>query len=177
MPLSDLTTTNNIVGGTDNTTIGNVGDRLKVDSVFNPSINYRKFIYEEAQTARGTVINPTSWVNVYSYIGSGVLYGFLINLEGANGGEGSRWFFDLLIDNTFSVFGTNGMMFSDLIDNNAYDLLSSLDEFCGLASDANIVKTNFDRTPIYFASSIKVRVRRINSAKKFKAGIVKISKD
>lgn len=178
MPLSDLTTTNNIVGGTDGTAIGNVGDRLKVDSIISPqTTSFRKFSYDDATLARGTSVNPTSWVTTYEYTGSGLVYGFLMNLEGASGAEGSRWYFDLLIDNAFSVFGTNGMLFSDLTDGNIYDSLSGTDSFCGVNTDTNLVKVDFQMFPIYFSSNIKTRVRRITSSKKFRAGLIKISKD
>lgn len=177
MPLSDLTTTNNVVGGTDNTPIGNVGDRLKVDAILNNSSSYRRLAYEDATLARETTINPTAWVDAYSYTGSGLLYGFLLNLEGASGAEGSRWYFDALIDNTFSVFGTNGMLFSDLTDGNIYDSFSGTDDFSGLNTDSNLVKLDLETFPIYFATSLKIRIRRVTSARKFRAGLVKIGKD
>lgn len=164
-------------GDTNGTLIGNVGDRLKVDTVLNSSSTYKKLAFEDATLTRETSVSPTAWVDAYSYTGSGLLYGFLLNLEGASGAEGQRWYFDVLIDGTFSVFGTNGMLFSDLTDSNIYDSFSGTDDFSGLNTDANLVKMDFETFPIYFSTSIKVRIRRITSARKFRAGLVKIGKD
>lgn len=177
MPLSDLTTTNNIVGSTDNTPIGNVGDRLKVDTILNNSLSYRRFAFEDAQLARDTTINPSAFTTVYEYSGSGLLYGFLVNLEGASWAEGQRWYINVLIDNTFNMFGTNGLLFSDMTDSNVYDSFSGTDQFDGINTDGNLFKADFMSFPIYYASNVKIQVKRIISARKFRAGLVKIAKD
>lgn len=167
-----------IMGGTDNTRIGNVADRVKADVEIS-SVNYftKKVTYLDATLARGSVVPLTTWTSFYSYTGSGNLIGFLATLEGANGAEGTRWYVRIVIDGTFYPFGTNGILISDITDANVYNIGAIVGNFCGVEMNNNSLHYDVITNPIKFSTSISLEVYRISSTKKFKAGLIVIIKD
>ena len=174
MSWGDLTPQNQIKGDTTGVYIGNVGDRLKVIATQELKNNLQ---FYDATLARGTVIAVTTWTSFYSYTGAGQFYGFLANLEGASGAEGSRWYVRVIIDGTKYVFGTAGLLISDLTDANLYNIADLTSQFCGLGMQGNVIRYQNLQAPIYFSTSIDFQVYRISSTKKFRAGIICIGKD
>lgn len=167
-----------IMGGTDNTRIGNVADRLKVDSEISAINNItKKITYKDAQLARETVIAINTWTSFYSYTGSGKLIGFLANLESALGADGARWYVRIVIDSTFYPFGINGILISDITDANVYNIGAIVGNFCGIELNGNALHFDLIASPIAFASKIELQVYRITSTKKFRAGLVVLIKD
>jgi hypothetical protein len=167
-----------VMGGTDNSRIGNVGDRYKVDSDTS-AISYfsKKVTYLDATLARESVIPLTTWTSFYSYTGSGQLIGFLANLEGASGAEGARWYIRMVIDGTFYPFGTNGILISDITDANLYNIGAIVGNFCAVEFNGNAFHYDVMTNPIRFSTSISLEVYRISSTKKFRAGLVVLIKD
>jgi hypothetical protein len=132
--------------------------------------------------ARGTSITAASgWNQVYSYTGSGTLAGYILNLE-----TNADWQTRLVID-TQEIFGSNGILSTDLVNDSIYDAdpsgksIPELDQTLGIFSGAH------DRQmwsgplliPIKFSASVKIFVRRATGAatKKFQAGLIIIQKD
>ena len=82
---SDLTPENSIDGGTDGTSIGNTGDRLKVDADITSigSGTYPTMQCPEVDSFRnGNISLPnfaSGYGDIYSYSGSGEFYEFIIN--------------------------------------------------------------------------------------------------
>lgn len=136
------------------------------------------FFFEDAQLARDNQPALNTWTDIYSYTGMGKFYGAVINLEGAAGAEGNKWYVNVKVDSSLDIFGANGILVSDISDNNIYDLLDLQPNlFCGLGMHDNAVRLDFDKMPINFQSRIQVQIRRITSLRKFKAGLIKLSKD
>jgi hypothetical protein len=168
-------------GASDNTLIGNNGDRLKVDAAFTSATTTvpswsKKLRYEEMTTlSRGTSIaTSTTWTTIYSYTGSGFLAGFLVNVETFSG-----WEFRFLVDGDtiFSLADT------DITGDAIFDLDDITDVN---QSSLGLSKSSHDRlvfhaplsSPIYFGTSVTVQIRRPTAgAKKFQAGLVVLSKE
>ncbi len=94
-----------IVGDSDGTLIGNVGDRMKVDAEVTiipssgtiPSVG-SKLRYDDMNAstggiARGTSISTGVWTKIYEYLGSGIVTSCLINLE-----DKKNWAIRLQVD-------------------------------------------------------------------------------
>ncbi len=65
-------------GTTDNTLIGNVGDRLKVETSVTGSANISSKFRVEFNQSTQTVTNPTL-TTIFTYSGSGLLFGFYLD--------------------------------------------------------------------------------------------------
>lgn len=172
-----------IVGNTNGTTIGNTGDRLKVDAQFSsvtttvPSwssnLKYIDMNASNGGVARNTSIS-TTYTNVFNYSGSGFLAGFIINLESFN-----EWTIKLAIDGVTSM----EILTSDLTSDTIYDMDDVTDVnqvYLGLS------KGSHDRfvfhaplnSPIRYNYSITISVKKSGGAgKKFQAGIIILSKE
>lgn len=170
-----------INGGTNNTTIGNVTDRLKVDaaitSVSANATTPKNIIFEDGTLARDTQPALTVWTNVYSYTGAGKFYGCLVDLEAAGAGESDKWFINVVFDTTFKVFGTNGILCDDIINTAVYGLLTVPGDFAGLGFIGNVFRINLGDFPVSFSSKLEIQIKRITTLKKFKACLVKLTKD
>jgi len=168
-------------GNTDGTLIGNVGDRLKVDAIFNSATTTtpswsKKLRYDDmSAVARNTSIAPsTNWTTIYSYSGSGFIAGMLINVETFNG-----WEFRLRVDANTIFSLSDHEITSDTI----YDL----DDITDMnQSMLGLSKSSHDRLvwhaplniPLYYAQSVEVQIRRLASgAKKFQSGLIILSKE
>lgn len=174
-----------IVGGTTGATIGNVGDKLKVEASF-PNVTTtvpswsNKLRYDDMNVANGGVArgasipNSATWTTLYTYSGSGFIGGFICNVETFSTG----WEFRLIVDGQtiFSLLDT------DLAADAIYDVDDITDvnqAFFGLS------KGSHDRflwhppmfSPLYYSSSVVVQLRRQAGAKKFQAGLIVLSKE
>lgn len=174
MSWGDLTPDNQIKGATDGTLIGNVLDRLKVNSV---GATRNNIAYYDATLARNSVIAVTTWTSFYSYTGAGQCYGFIANLENSSGPEGARWYVRMIIDGTIYPFGTNGILIDDITSTNSYKISDLTMNFCGIGMQGNAFRFDAFTNPIYFNTSIDFQVYRLSSTKKFKAGLICIGKN
>lgn len=129
--------------------------------------------------ARGTSITNSAWVDVYSYTGSGYLAGFILNLE-----TFIDWLVRLTIDGQEIIISSDGIISDEITADTIYDL----DDVTDINQAAlGISKGSHDRLvftpplniPIYFASSISIKVKRVatKASKKFQAGLIWISKE
>lgn len=183
-----------ISGSSDGTTIGNVGDRLKVDASVvlagGATQSYTsKLRYDDMNTSTGTLARGASvtiasgWNKVYGYSGSGALIGCVISLETKD-----DWQVRIVIDGE-ELFGTgtgNGILSTDLTADAIYDTDPSGKSIPELDQDLGIFWGQHDRfmwcgpilIPVSFNSSVDVYVRRAvgSSTKKFQAGYVVIEK-
>lgn len=129
--------------------------------------------------ARLTPITNTTWVNVFSYSGSGYLSGFLLNVE-----TFPLWRFRIIVDGSDIMIDSNGMLTDNMTDDNIYDLDVDLDVS---QTSVGMSKGSHDRilfnpplgTPIYFQTSIQIQLKRDTGAgnKKFQAGLIIMSKE
>lgn len=169
---------NTITGGTDNTTIGNIGDNLKVTSSpstvagFSSSWSSKLRYDDMTGVARGTNIS-TSWTTVYTYSGSGNLAGMFINVETFN-----DWEFRLVVDGE-TIFSLNS---GDLTSDTLYDLDDVTDTnqgFLGLSKGSHdrLVWHSPLSYPIRYNSSVQVQLRLVSGTKKFQAGLIILSKE
>lgn len=65
-------------GNTDNTLVGNVGDRLKVDALISDSSHINKKFRVDFNTTTQVVTNP-NYSTIYSYSGTGKFWGFYLD--------------------------------------------------------------------------------------------------
>lgn len=171
-----------INGATNGTPIGNIGDRLKVDTL--PSSNTstvpswsKKLRYDDMNASTGGVARGTSiatsanWTTVYSYSGSGFLAGWILNMETFTG-----WEFQMVVDGEVLF----QMIDTDITGDTIYDFDDFADDMLG------ITKGSHDRliyhppmnSPIYYATSVQIKIRRPTAgAKKFQAGLIILSKE
>jgi len=179
-----------IRGNTDDTLIGNVVDRLKVDAqitstsasgvaAFSAKLRYNDMNASTGGVARGTtIIADNNWIKLYEYIGSGLFTGISLGIATAN----SKWNIRLVLDSTEEIFGSNGLLTDDV------------DNFYGLAvGTQNVITTGlnigtnasffFASSPTYhptrFTSKIQLFVRReVGTGNKlFNAGLIVHTKD
>jgi len=174
-------------GATDNTLIGNVGDRLKTESArpalvtdsipsLTSLLSYDDMNALTGGTARGTIINDTIATTVYNYIGTGLLFGLVTTLEKLDGG----WIINIVVDGR-DIFGPGGMDTRDLDKDNLYAFDTNKrtdDPWMGIdvQKDTFRWKSPFD-LPIRFNSSIEVKVKRTIGNKKFRAGLITVYKE
>lgn len=173
-----------IKGATDNTSIGNIGDRLKVTSEITavtgtPRYDASKLHYIDLNASVGGInreaLISTTFVNLYSYTGSGGLHSFLLTLE-----DSKNAYVRIVVDGThYPLFGTTGLFLDDCDKGNLYDMhdlsergLTPLD--LTYHDDTIILKTDY---PIGFNTSITIQARRVADSKKFRAGFIRIIKD
>jgi len=187
MPISDSNTTDNydntvavINGGTDNTSIGNVGDRLKVDALLTfppaqfPSVDYHLKIDDmnvaNGGIARGTALT-TSFQTLYKYTGSGHVFGFSINNSNEEG-----CYIRLIIDG-IDIFSSTGISTTDIAGSSGYDMHDvDVDlHICAIFTWNNSTSFNFT-TPITYSSSIEIQEREISTNVVFRAGVIKLTK-
>ena len=168
-----------IKGDTDGTKIGNVGDELKVHSSIQPgsvaclttSLKYIDMNASVGGVARGTNIG-TTFVDVYSGSGAGVILGFLVTMEN---GE-SNWRIRLEVD-SIEVFDVDVEDFEDdQVYNYKVGNLNTLTRSLGF-NYRN--KTLFweapSQFPLCFTSTVVVQARRTSGNKKFRAGLISLT--
>ncbi len=178
-------------GGTDNTIIGNSGDKLKVEADVSTNsslttttgskLRYIDMNVSSGGVARGTTITNATWVTVFSYSGSGLLFSMVLNLE-----DVVNWDVRIVADGE-EMFTSNGIMTGDLADDAAYDLdnaaqpLSPTEGAIGLSLEEHnrFVWVCPNSFPLKYTTSVSVRVKRETGAasRKFNAGLVILSKE
>lgn len=167
-----------LVGATDNTEIGNVGDALKTNTLVNfPTgqvIAWNKFIkwFDMNATyggvARDTVIG-TTFTNIFSFTGSGYLVGFNLTLE-----DKLKWYFSLVIDGE-NVFDTNGISTDDLGSKVIYgwepaDINDQ--QNTGFFFRDETIRFESPLHAIRFETSIVIKIKHFVGGKKFRAGLI-----
>jgi hypothetical protein len=168
-----------LIGDTDGTKIGNVGDRLAVDSrtAYSTKLRYDDMNSSTGGVARNTSISDSGWTQLYSYTGSGMLSAILINFD-----VFTDWLIRLVIDSQ-EIFGSAGILTDDITGAQVYDFsdTSSVDDDFGLSKSSNnrfIWHGPLD-IPVQYASSVKVYVKRKDGSvnKTFRAGLAVLTKD
>ena len=132
--------------------------------------------YEESIIARDTIITAASgWNILYSYTGSGQFYGFLVNLEG---GYAEPWYIRVIID-TKEIFGANGILYTDLSDNNIYDIkdvtTATGARILGITAHDNSF-TFSPNVPIEFTTGVTIYIKKTGANKKMRASLINIAK-
>jgi hypothetical protein len=123
--------------------------------------------------ARGTSVS-TSWTNVFSYTGSGLLAGFLINLE-----TFTLWDVRLVIDGVV-IFTLNS---DDISGDTVYDLDDITDinqAYLGISKGSHdrVVYTSPLKIPIRYQTSLVIAIKKTSGGtKKFQAGLVVLTKE
>ena len=172
-----------IEGNSDGTKIGNVADRLKVDAYVTdtlpPFLDPAKFSYIDMNASSGGIARETgvggTFTDVYSYMGSGVFYGFLVTLE-----DSAKWYIRLIADSTYyPLFGTTGLYTGDVSGANLYDIndnAHAMAESLGISSHDNTfnLMTHF---PLKFNTKIQIQIKHLDATKKFRAGFVSITRN
>lgn len=148
-------------------------DRLKVDakiSAFNYSNN---LIFEEMTGISRNSIISSSFTDIYNYSGSGLLFGYMANVEDVN-----NTYMRVLIDGNYVLFGSTGVLYGDLASNNIYDLqdIGSSTDFSGFALHDNALRVSY-KQPILFNSNVTIQLRHATGGKRYRAGIINIAKD
>jgi len=166
-------------GATDGTSIGNTGDRLKVDAQITSSaggilswdtdVRYEDLNTSVGGIARGTSVG-SSFTDVYNQTGSGYLTGFLITLESAF----DKWEIRLTVDSNV-IFTIN----TDDIENaNIYGFDKGGDDdlrtVLGFSIHSNTLRwTPPLKNPVSYATSIQLEIRYVKGgSKKFRAGLL-----
>ena len=184
----DLDNAAGIQGGTDGTIIGNIADRMKVTLPtgslgatlsYTSKLRYRYMNAGSGGIARGTdVVGNSTWVQVYSRAGSGVITGFGLNLGTAN----SKWYVRLEIDGAEEVFGSDGILTDDI--NTVYGLIigtqNNGSQGLNLSIDASYFFFSSPLfTPLAYTTGIKVFVKRNTGeiTKKFFGGLIGLTEE
>ena len=170
-------------GATDDTPIGNNGDRLLVSTVIDSIVGgisntlSKKYRIRDMNASNGGVARESTigatWTDVFSYSGSGNFYGFEVNLESYR-----LWYVRLVIDGEEIFDGSDGIYIGDFFDGDVYNF--STDRRNTKYSSFSIPDENFVWFPIYpikYETSAVVKVRKSGGARKFYAGFVEISEE
>jgi hypothetical protein len=173
-----------IKGATDGTEIGNVGDRLKVDSVVTggapgtvPTLT-SDLRYDDMNVANGGIARDTTvgntYVTAYEYTGSGLLLGYLITLEAAS----DEWSLKLSVDGNIIYELSTGDLESAVLYGYVSGGADSMSRHLGFAvHDKTIRWQGPSDFPLIYNTSIKVEIKYIKGgSKKFRAGLVSLTK-
>lgn len=179
-----------VLSGTDGGEIGRVDDSLKVSATIvqspgaTPSVDYKlRYLDMNASTggvARLTSIGDTAWVDLFTYSGSGILLSFLLNLE-----DVKNWRVRLVIDGE-EIFSPEALL-DDYTNDSVYDLddagakLSPNEAYIGTSIEEHdrFVWSCPSAHPVRYSSSITIKVRRATgeASKKFRAGLIVLTKE
>jgi hypothetical protein len=138
---------------------------------FSKKLRYVDMKASSGGVARDTTIS-TTWTNVFSYSGSGVVVGFSVNMEGIGGG----WYIRFLVDSE-EIFTSSGIYLSDILDGSVYnmaDLKNQPDH--GLVRAGNVIRFQLP-FPVAYSTSVTVKIKKMNGDKKFQAGLMVLSKE
>ena len=130
--------------------------------------------------ARGTNITSSAWVTTFNYSGTGLFYGFILNLQNLVTG----WLVKITIDTNliFEMPGLDGSLKSDDLDlATVYNFNSGgqwEDSFVGF----EIRQDTLRFTPIFpltYVQNVRIEIRRDAGAlnKNFQSGIMVLSKE
>lgn len=176
----------NIVGNTDATRIGNVGDRLKVDSSFSssprvsPSYIGTKVKFDDMNVANGGVARDTAitsttvYTQLYSYTGNGHLFAFTVSFEGNLIGA-DPFNIKLEIDGvTCWEIDT-----TDLGTSTFWNVTNVGDEATmGLSLNGNTMRFSQKDAGLRYESSLKIYIKKsAGGSKRFRGGMVYLTKE
>lgn len=147
-------------------------------SALNSKLRYLDMNATNGGVARNTIID-SNWTNVFSYTGNGYFLFFLCNFE-----TSTDWEIRFLIDGE-EIFFPNGFLGNDLQDDAIYDQDPSGKGASDIDGDIGVFWGTHDvfsfhapmGLPIYYASSVVVKVRRTptKATKKFRAGLIALT--
>jgi len=150
-----------------------------------PSIDGSKLIIEEMDAstggiARGTSVDDTDGqVKIYEYTGTGLVFGFLVNLDG-----GSNWRIRFIVDSNEIFIGASpGFEVNDLNSGAVFNFDSAGDReeaMMGMETNDNLVHFRGPLMyPIAFGTKVEIFVSRVSatSPKDFRAGLITLQKD
>lgn len=124
--------------------------------------------------ARDTTVS-SSWATTYNYSGSGVFYGFAITVEEIN----KEWNISLLIDST-EIFSSDGLVTKYLHDNDYLNFDNNGTNYLSLGFSIH-ENTLYYTVPkglgIRYNSSIAIRIKKTDGSKKYKYGLIVLSKE
>lgn len=173
-----------IDGGTDNTPIGNVGDRLKVDiissgspSAFSKKLRFRDMNATTGGVARGTVVTALAWTTLFSRSGSGLFTGLTVNGSTMT----SNWLFRFLVDGE-EIFPSTGMPTSDMNSLNIYNLGTTTTNTTTQGLNIAVNSSSFFFTspayaPIIYGASLSILARTATGTKTFNAGLIVLTEE
>lgn len=168
-----------IRGATDFTLIGNVEDALKVVPSQSKKVRYVDMNVASGGVARAsTITSGAAATTVFSYSGSGLMFGFILNLESSSSNS-DNWLILLQIDGD-DVFTSAGLNSTDLISTTVYDLASAgTREPDTLGLEFNGTSLHFiPHLAIPYSSSVVIKVQKTTGGnKKFNAGLINLSKE
>lgn len=177
--------------GTD-TEVGTTGNRYNVDSAISSITGglvlttSKKLRYDDMNAGTGGVARGTSIVlaaaatTIYSYSGTGVFYGFLVNLESSSSSS-QNWQVNLLIDGE-EIFNTTGLNTSDFVSSNIYDYGTAGSREATVLGiemvDTVLYFQCSPQFPISYSTSVQIKVKvTAGSTKKFNAGLAILTKE
>ena len=144
--------------------------------------------YDDMNVANGGVARDTNisnvWTKVYEESGGngGVLLGFLVTLENIDELDPNKsWVLRLVVDGV-EIFSNNGILLSDLQDDDIYNFDSDPAKgvpkgFGFLIRNRTLRFESPSDLPISYNSSIQIYLKKMSSDKKIRAGLVCITKE
>ena len=129
---------------------------------------------DKALVPRNTSFTSSlTFTSVYNYAGNGFFYGFLINLEDAN----NDWYIRLNIDGYYPLFGSVGLLTSDMQAQNIYNLTDiGMSSPLSIGRHENAIRLDL-RYPIKYSNNVTLGIRRSGTTKRFFAGYAMIHKN
>lgn len=175
-----------LVGNTDGTKIGNVGDRLKVDSSFSSSprvspsyigtaVRFNDMNVANGGVARDTSITSTTvYTQLYSYTGAGHLFAFSVSFEGNLLGSDP---FDIKLEiDGITCFEINTL---DVGTSTFWNLGTVGDELSmGISLNSNTFRFSQKEGGLRYDSSLKIYIKKnTGGSKRFRGGMVYLTKE
>lgn len=140
----------------------------------NNSLRYDDMNGSTGGVNRETTIN-TTWTNIYSYSGKGLLFGFAVVME-----DEKKWYYRLVVDGQ-EIFGPNGIFYHDMEKDDIYDFMqgsNNNEHHIGiLLSNKGFHWESPLQFPMRFATSVVLKVKHASSSKKFRGGLIALSKE
>jgi hypothetical protein len=146
-------------------------------NAYSNKLRYLDMNVSNGGVARNTDITNSTWVDVYNYTGSGLIVGFVLNLELKN-----DWLIRLVVDGN-EIFDSTGLSTSDLNTTSIYDL------YKGDIEDVSLGPWMHGGTafswrgplgiPLAYTASVVLKIKRAAgvSTKKFQAGLIILTKE
>lgn len=157
--------------------IGSYSDGDDLSSV-SKKLRYDDMNVGTGGVARGTtIITGAAATTVYSYSGSGVLTGFIINLASANN-TGDNWQINLVVDGD-EVFNSTGLNSTDIVGVYNYNTAGNREpSSLGLEINDTVISFQSPLYPIRYSSSVVIQVKKTTGGNKaFNAGLVLLTKE
>lgn len=170
-------------GGTDGTRIGNVSDRLKVDTAFSTtqstSTAIIKLYYDDMNVANGGVARDTSittsYTTIYNKSGAGLIYGFSVSFEGNIIGAD-----EFLLKFTVDSLVIAEISTADIGTNALYALGADGDvQILGWqVANNNVMFKAPGGGGVRYNATVKIEIKKVTgSSKRFRAGLIGLTKE